>query len=658
MTSPQSHSPRATRSHGELVPSVEDPEGILRTRTGARPVAASTTPRVTTQETTPDSETFATAPLETPTSTPMPERLDIAGRLEEILAEHPGTAQVDESVPRPTPSATPHVVDDVQNRDETQALRQEFNAKLAELNREIASVRAIIPSAVANEVERKTDPAKGLLRKSVEAVVQTPEVMTSLTKVMLEDDQVLKVFVGFVKRLANIAVDKRMTEELAQMAGYDDNASASVGQSSQERPRQPKTKKEKASPESDNDVAWDDDASLSSATDDTEDEDVDLTPEKERGVPVLRSVSPAFKEAVDYRFYRLKLTSSQYSDKVARRMAKWQKAVDVQMATKKFQPSDPITILPFLRDFKRECDVNRIHEGAAMWLIAKYLNEPAKAQLTSRMTRKGSHASGSLSTYCQVVNNLLRSYAPDDVVAAAECEVTRCVQGDRMTEAEFEKVLWKKALRCGSVFPEAQLKGIYIEGLRDRIRQNVRNWWSSNGHVDLGGIQRYATSVSAFAKDRPAPVHTQDKDSRGQGRRGGRAAMVVDDQPQDFSSSLSSEATNSTVMDSQALSDIMLLHGEDPQDLDSLKSSMSMDYGNNCRLCYAFRKHKTSKCPFLNNQREAFIVERNRNFARFLMYRRSLKDSPRDSRTSQNKPSAPDPTPAQPSNDARLNAGN
>lgn len=152
MPSPQIHSPRATRSHGELVPSVEDPEGILRTRTGARPVAASTTPRVTTRPTTPDSDTFATAPLQTPSSMPRPDRLDISGRLEEILAEHTRTAQVDESVPRPTPSETPNVVHDVQNRDETQDLRREFNAKLAELNRDIAYVREIIPMAVANEV--------------------------------------------------------------------------------------------------------------------------------------------------------------------------------------------------------------------------------------------------------------------------------------------------------------------------------------------------------------------------------------------------------------------------------------------------------------------------------------------------------------------------
>lgn len=50
-------------------------------------------------------------------------------------------------------------------------------------------------------------------------------------------------------------------------------------------------------------------------------------------------------------------------------------------------------------------------------------------------------------------------------VAAEEFEARR-VQADRMIEAEFEKALWKKALQCGSVLSEAQLKGIFIEGIR------------------------------------------------------------------------------------------------------------------------------------------------------------------------------------------------
>lgn len=175
-------------------------------------------------------------------------------------------------------------------------------------------------------------------------------------------------------------------------------------------------------------------------------------PPKERGVAVLRSVSPAFGEAVDYRTYRLRLRSPLYDGCVARRMGKWQKDLDVAMKSRYFTPAEAITILPFLQTFKRECDVLRIHEGAAMWLLPTYLRDPAKATLQSRMARRGTKAPGSLTTYSQVINNLLGTYAADDIVAMAEAEVTRCVQGDRMTSVEFEALLWKKALKCGSVF--------------------------------------------------------------------------------------------------------------------------------------------------------------------------------------------------------------
>lgn len=93
----------------------------------------------------------------------------------------------------------------------------------------------------------------------------------------------------------------------------------------------------------------------------------------EREVRVIRSVSPAFAEVLDYRAYRLRLKSSLYDGRVARRIGKWQKDLDVAMKSQYFQPSEPITILPFLQTFKWECDVLRIHEGAAMWLLSPYL---------------------------------------------------------------------------------------------------------------------------------------------------------------------------------------------------------------------------------------------------------------------------------------------
>lgn len=41
--------------------------------------------------------------------------------------------------------------------------------------------------------------------------------------------------------------------------------------------------------------------------------------------------------------------------------------------------------------------------------------------------------------------------------------------GDRMTEADLENVLRKKALQSGSEFYETQLERIYNEGLRYKI---------------------------------------------------------------------------------------------------------------------------------------------------------------------------------------------
>lgn len=67
-----------------------------------------------------------------------------------------------------------------------------------------------------------------------------------------------------------------------------------------------------------------------------------------------------------------------------------------------------------------------------MWQISTYLREPTRATQTNQMTHKVSRKYGILVTYCQVV---FRYYAPEDFVAAAECAVTCCVQGDLMTDA-------------------------------------------------------------------------------------------------------------------------------------------------------------------------------------------------------------------------------
>lgn len=76
------------------------------------------------------------------------------------------------------------------------------------------------------------------------------------------------------------------------------------------------------------------------------------------------------------------------------------------------------------------------------------------------MSRHGFQTPGSLTTYFQVINHLLDNYDSDDIVEIDEEDVTRCVQMDRMTEAELEALLWKKELMCGSLFTVERLKSI------------------------------------------------------------------------------------------------------------------------------------------------------------------------------------------------------
>lgn len=110
------------------------------------------------------------------------------------------------------PQALPtgHVIESAQ--DDIHPLRSELGMLSTDLRHEISSDSALIPSAVYNEVERVTGPAKGLIKKSLQAIVQLTYVMAILKAVMLEDNKVLIVFDGLFWGIANEAVDKRMTK--------------------------------------------------------------------------------------------------------------------------------------------------------------------------------------------------------------------------------------------------------------------------------------------------------------------------------------------------------------------------------------------------------------------------------------------------------------
>ena len=164
--------------------------------------------------------------------------------------------------------------------------------------------------------------------------------------------------------------------------------------------------------------------------------------------------------------------------------------MDIQLRGINFNGSDPVSIINFLSTFQTACNTNGVHEGAAMWIFQFFLKDAAKALVKSRTTatkkkRRKSSSADRLTSYSEVVHFLLKTYATDEVLAEAYADVQNYAQPSGMSEIDYSRRLYDKALRCGNVFSDQVLKGIFVEGIGESIRAHVRNYLAEHPDVDL-----------------------------------------------------------------------------------------------------------------------------------------------------------------------------
>lgn len=101
--------------------------------------------------------------------------------------------------------------------------------------------------------------------------------------------------------------------------------------------------------------------------------------------------------------------------------------MDVKMRSVVFEPSSPISILLYLHNFKTACNCNEIQESAAMWLIQHFMEGPAKVALAHRrpaIENDGPQTEERLTTYCQVVDDLLGTTKTVHVIPEAKAKMT------------------------------------------------------------------------------------------------------------------------------------------------------------------------------------------------------------------------------------------
>lgn len=121
--------------------------------------------------------------------------------------------------------------------------------------------------------------------------------------------------------------------------------------------------------------------------------------------------------------------------------------------------------------------MNGIHEGAAMWVLFFFMMKPVAAALNAIVSLPSKSCrrqkEGNLTSYCEVVNNLLETYATDDVIVETEAEIMRYQQPWNKTPIEYAELLCSKALGCDRIYDKYVIKGVVSEFLHESIRHSM-----------------------------------------------------------------------------------------------------------------------------------------------------------------------------------------
>ena len=92
----------------------------------------------------------------------------------------------------------------------------------------------------------------------------------------------------------------------------------------------------------------------------------------------MQPFDPMFAEAVSYRRYRLKDTNFCTGVHVSGHAGRYLRAMNPAPALRKFDRTDPVSILSFLKSFCKACDDYQVTEGLALLLAPYYLEDDAK----------------------------------------------------------------------------------------------------------------------------------------------------------------------------------------------------------------------------------------------------------------------------------------
>ena len=195
----------------------------------------------------------------------------------------------------------------------------------------------------------------------------------------------------------------------------------------------------------------------------------------EPGLEPVHTMIQEFSAVADYRMYRLDNTSRLVTSGDAGRIAKYvQRCRGIRPTMRSFDGTDPIQLLPFLKDIRITFNSQHLTEGVAVRVLAHFLELDAECLYTSYTMR--SLRAGQLHddvSWPGLVNQFLKRYLTDDVLGEAYDAVATARQQSHETESTFADRLETAAFRCTAVFSEQSLAQYFVQGLAPATRAAV-----------------------------------------------------------------------------------------------------------------------------------------------------------------------------------------
>lgn len=129
---------------------------------------------------------------------------------------------------------------------------------------------------------------------------------------------------------------------------------------------------------------------------------------------------------------------------VARHIAESAKLMNAQICQTTVNLSDPISVLNFRSTFKTTRHINKVLEGATMWLFhffIWYLELSTTSAQNCFPDSSNTLQRGVFYSYCDVVDYLLATYATDNVIAEGGHNITNCSYPPNQSYVSYVQLL-------------------------------------------------------------------------------------------------------------------------------------------------------------------------------------------------------------------------